>query len=139
MNYALDTNVVFRYLKNELPSVKNVDDALFANHKLIVPKIVDYEVCRGFKLMHTPSQRKEQVYKLLTQRCPVAEMDTNVWERATDVYKELYRKGFTVGELDILIAAFCLSRDLILVTNNTKDFVNIDGLIIVDWTQPKSM
>jgi len=52
------------------------------------------------------------------------------------VYKELYHKGFTVGELDILIAAFCLIHDLTLVTNNTKDFENINGLIIVDWTQP---
>ena len=97
MKYALDTNVIFRYLKNELHSVKNVDDALATNHKLFVPKIVDYEVRRGFKLMRTPSQRKEQVYKLLTQRCPVVEMDTNVWEQATYVYRDLYRKGFTVG------------------------------------------
>jgi hypothetical protein len=26
-----------------------------------------------------------------------------------------------------------------LDTNNTKDFENIDGLIIIDWTQPKYM
>ena len=135
MKYALDTNVVFRYLKNESPSVQNVDDALAENHKLYIPKIVDYEVRRGFKLMCQPSHRKELVYKLLTQRCPVIEMDTIVWERATNVYKELYRKGFTVGELDILIAAFCLTNDLALVTNNVKDFTNIDGLEIVDWTQ----
>jgi len=135
MKYALDTNIVFRYLKNESPSVQNIYNALARNHNLNIPKIVDYEVRRGFKLMRQPSHRKELVYKLLTQRCPVIEMDIFVWERALDVYKELYRKGFTVGELDILIAAFCLAYDLTLVTNNTKDFENIDGLVIVDWTQ----
>jgi len=135
MKYALDTNIVFRYMKNELPLVQNVDDALAVNHKLYIPKMVDYEVRRGFKLMHQPSHRKELVYELLIQRCPVVEIDTIVWERAADVYKELYRKGFTVGELDILIAAICLTNDLILVTNNTKDFENIDGLVIIDWTQ----
>ena len=135
MKYALDTNIVFRYLKNESPSVQNIDNALARNHNLNIPKIVDYEVRRGFKLMRQPSHRKELVYKLLTQRCPVIEMDIFVWERALDVYKELYHKGFTVGELDILIAAFCLAHDLTLVTNNTKDFENIDGLVIVDWTQ----
>ena len=136
MKYALDTNVVFRYLKNEPPSVQTINNALAESHKLYIPKIVDYEVRRGFKLMRQPSHRKELVYKLLTQRCPVVEMDIAVWEQALDVYKELYRKGFTVGELDILIAAFCLAHDLILVTNNTKDFENIERLIIVDWTQP---
>ena len=135
MKYALDTNIVFRYLKNELPSVQNVDNALAVNHRLYIPKMVDYEVRRGFKLMRQPAHRKELVYTLLAQRCPVVEIDTNVWERAMDVYKELYRKGFTVGELDILIAAFCLTNDLILVTNNTKDFENVEKLLIVDWTR----
>jgi len=136
MKYALDTNIVFRYLKNESPSVQSIDSVLAGNHKLYIPKIVDYEVRRGFKLMRQPSPRKELVYRLLTQRCPIIEMDIIVWERAIDVYKELYRKGFTVGELDILIAALCLVHDLILVTNNTKDFENIDSLTTVDWTQP---
>jgi len=135
MRYALDTNVVFRYLKNELSSVKNVDGALAAKHKLYIPQIVDYEVRRGFKLMRQPSHRKEQVYKLLIQRCPVVEMDAIVWEQAIDVYKELYRKGFTVGELDILIAAVCLAHNLALVTNNIKDFENVNGLTLMDWTQ----
>jgi len=135
MKYALDTNVVFRYLKNELPTVINVDNALAANHKLYIPKMVDYEVRRGFKLMRQPSHRKELVYKLLTQRCLVLEMDSIIWERAIDIYKELYRKGFTVGELDILIAAVCVTYDLVLVTNNAKDFENIDGLTHMDWTK----
>ena len=137
MKYALDTNVIFRYLKNESPSVKNIDLALSGNHKLYIPKMVDYEVRRGFELMRRPSHRKEQVYKLLTQRCPVIEVDAIIWERAIDVYKDLYGKSFTVGELDILIAAFCLAHDCALVTNNIKDFENIDGLIVLDWTQPK--
>jgi len=135
MKCALDTNVVFRYLKNESPSVQSVNDALARGHKLYIPQIVDYEVRRGFKLMRQPSPRKELVYKLLAQRCPIIEMDTSTWERATDVYKELYRKGFTVGELDILIAAFCLAHNLTLVTNNIKDFENIDGLVVVDWAR----
>ena len=136
MKYTLDTNVIIRYLRNELSSVENVDNALAKGYKLFISKIVDYEVCRGFKLMHQPSHRKEQVYKLLTLRCPVIGIDTIVWERAMDVYKELYHKGFTVGEFDILIAAFCLVHDCVLVTNNTKDFTNINGLAFVDWTQP---
>ena len=136
MKYALDTNVVFRYLKNELTSVQSIDGSLAVKRKLYIPQIVDYEVRRGFKLMRQPSHRKELAYKLLTQRCPVIEINIIVWERAIDVYKELYRKGFTVGELDILIAAFCLVYDLALVTNNIKDFENIGGLIIEDWTQP---
>jgi len=136
MQYALDTNIIFRYLRNESPTVRNINDALAKNHKLYIPKMVDYEVRRGFKLMRQPSHRKELVYNLLLQRCCVVEVEPVVWEHAIDIYKNLYCKGFTVGELDVLIAALCLAHNLTIVTNNAKDFENIDGLLIVDWTQP---
>ncbi len=53
--------------------------------------------------------------------------------RAEKVYAELYQKHLTTGELDILIAAFCLENNCTLVTNNTKHFRDIDGLMIEDW------
>ena len=33
-----------------------------------------------------------------------------------------------------LIAAHALSKDLILVTNNTREFCRVDGLKLEDWT-----
>ena len=45
----------------------------------------------------------------------------------------LYRSGFTVGQLDIEIAASAVVNDMILVTNNTKDFRNIPGIELEDW------
>jgi len=135
MKYALDTNVVLRYLRNDMHAVKNINNALANKHQLYIPKIVDYEVRRGFKLMRQPSPRKEEVYELLIQRCPVVEINNIVWECAMDVYKDLYNKSFTVGELDILIAAFYLVHECALVTNNTKDFVNIERFMLFDWTQ----
>jgi len=72
---------------------------------------------------------------MFLQNCKIVEMDAPSWKHAEEIYENLYRKGFTVGELDILIAAYCLTYNCSIVTNNTKDFENIDGLIIVDWTQ----
>ena len=61
-------------------------------------------------------------------------MDTYSWARAEPVYADLYRKGLTVGEMDILIAAFCLENNFTLVTNNVRHFEVIGGLKIEDWT-----
>ena len=63
-------------------------------------------------------------------------MDADIWGYAITIYADLYQKRFTVGEIDILIAAMCILNDYILVTNNTNDFKNVDGLKLVDWTQP---
>ena len=46
----------------------------------------------------------------------------------------LERKGQVIGPNDMLIAAVALSRNAVLVTNNTREFSRIDGLKLEDWT-----
>ena len=46
----------------------------------------------------------------------------------------LERKGQVIGSNDMLIAAVALSRNAVLVTNNTREFSRIDGLKLDDWT-----
>jgi len=40
-----------------------------------------------------------------------------------------------VGDADLLIAAFCLVDEYILVTNNTRDFEKFTSLQLLDWTK----
>jgi len=132
MIYALDTNIIIHYLHNETNVHRNFDVAVEQNCRIIIPKIVDYEMRRGFSTK--PKPKKEKSYKILTEICIVTKMTDVSWEMAVRVYADLYRKRFTVGEMDILIASFCLANDCTLVTNNTSDFKNIDKLRLVDWT-----
>lgn len=48
----------------------------------------------------------------------------------------LKRNGNLIGPIDMLLAAQAVSKGLILVTNNTKEFERVEGLKIEDWTQP---
>jgi tRNA(fMet)-specific endonuclease VapC len=132
MVYALDTNIIIHYLRNDANVQHNFKNAVMQGASVVVPKLVDYELRRGFRIASAP--KKEAAYKILTEHCTVAEMDVDSWERAIKVYVGLYKKRLTVGEIDILIAAFCLENGCTLVTNNTADFENIDGLKLVDWT-----
>jgi len=68
-----------------------------------------------------------------TGQCEIVDMGENIWALAMQIYVALYRKGFTVGEVDILIGAFCLQHGCPFVTANTKDFMNIDGLQLQNW------
>ncbi len=45
--------------------------------------------------------------------------------------------GKPVGPMDMLIAAQAKSRDLILVTNNEREFRRVEGLRIENWTQAR--
>ena len=135
MVYVLDTNIIIHYLRNE-PNVRlNFRNAVTGNYDIIIPQIVDYEMSRGFRIF--PAPRKEANYKILLQDCEIADMDVQSWLYAAQVYEDLYRKRFSVGELDILIGAFCIKNGYTLVTNNTDDFKNMNGIKLVDWTKPQ--
>lgn len=43
------------------------------------------------------------------------------------------RFGNIIGSMDMLIGAQALNRELILVTNNEKEFSRIEGLSIENW------
>jgi tRNA(fMet)-specific endonuclease VapC len=62
-----------------------------------------------------------------------AQMGTDVWEKATEIYLDLKRKGMLIGDMDILIAAYCFCGGYTLVTRNTNDFERIDNLKYVNW------
>ena len=134
MTYALDTNIIIKYLRNSVNITQRYNNAINSGYSIAIPKIVDYEIRRGFRIL--PAPKKEAAYQRLIGTpsiCSIVEMDESSWERAEQVYEELYHKGFTVDEMDILIAAICLENNYTLVTNNEKDFKNISGLTLVNW------
>jgi tRNA(fMet)-specific endonuclease VapC len=44
--------------------------------------------------------------------------------------------GTPIGPNDLMIAAIALSRQLTLVTHNTREFSRVAGLLIADWESP---
>ena len=131
MTYALDTNTLIFLLNKDERTAKKRDEAILAGGRFIIPPIVDYEIQRG--LLYNSSPRKERIYFALRKRYGVGVIDSEMWIKSAHIYVELRKKGFTVGDDDIFIAAFCLLNDYILVTRNAKDFENIEGMKHVNW------
>jgi tRNA(fMet)-specific endonuclease VapC len=50
------------------------------------------------------------------------------------VFDELREKKVRVATMDLRIAAIALSRGLILLTRNSRDFDRVPGLATEDWT-----
>ena len=51
-----------------------------------------------------------------------------------DIRANLEKAGTPIGSMDLLIAAHALSLGIPLVTNNTREFMRIPALTIIDWT-----
>jgi tRNA(fMet)-specific endonuclease VapC len=52
---------------------------------------------------------------------------------AAVIRAKLERNGTPIGPYDLLIAGLARSRNMTLVTNNTKEFERIDGLLLENW------
>ncbi|MCL2198759.1 MAG: PIN domain-containing protein [Defluviitaleaceae bacterium] len=131
MRYALDTNTIIHIFLGTETVRNSRDNVIKQGAKLIIPPFVNYEILRGFLCQHAP--KREAIYKKMRDNYAIGEMTTLAWEKAAQIYAELYAKRFSVKDADIIIAAFCIVNGYTLVTNNTADFENIGGLQIVDW------
>ena len=54
-----------------------------------------------------------------------------------DIRLELEKHGERIGPLDLLIAAHGLSRNLVLITNNEKEFKRVNNLKVENWVNSK--
>ena len=109
MKYAFDTNIVIHLLIGTDSVRQNRDRARGEGHSY------------------------ERVYARLLDNCELGEMTLVAWKKAAEIYADLYAKKLTVNDSDIVIAAFCIVNGCTLVTNNTKDFINMDSIKLADW------
>ena len=94
--------------------------------------------CYG-ELMHgvEKSTYREKNYlalSLFLSSITILQFDGIAAEKYGLVRAGLETMGTPIGPMDTLIAAHALSKDLILVTNNTREFCRVDGLKLEDWT-----
>jgi tRNA(fMet)-specific endonuclease VapC len=133
MEYAFDTNTIIHLMRGTRSVWENREKARRSRAQFIIPPFVNYEILRGLIIKH--NVKHEKAYNVICDNCALGEMTVEVWRCAAQIYAELYTKHFTVKDADIVIAAFAIVNNCILVTNNTKDFENIEGLQFVDWAK----
>jgi predicted nucleic acid-binding protein len=130
--YGLDSCIAIAHAKGNETVKRNLDRELAAKTKVFIPPFTYYEVRRG--LVDANATKQLQVFARLLEDCPVGPISQAVFDAAVDIYIGLKATGRLCDDMDILIAAFCKTYNLTLVTNNTRHFETIPGLPLVDWS-----
>lgn len=131
MRYLLDTNICIYALKNRPPEV-------LERLRSIGRSAVAVSVITVLELRHgaSKSQNSEGAHARLDlflgsmRILPFEEEDALAGGR---IRAHLDRQGRPIGDLDSLIAAQALSRELILVTNNLREFERVPDLRTENW------
>lgn len=73
------------------------------------------------------------IIKDFTSRLSVLSWDSKAAEYYGKLRFFLEREGIPIGNMDLMIAAHALSRDIIMVTNNVQHFERVPQLQIENW------
>jgi tRNA(fMet)-specific endonuclease VapC len=131
MKFLLDTNICIYIIKKRPADVinrfKNIDPGDIA-----ISSITLAELQFGVMKSSDPVRNQEALYKFIT---PLEIVDFDYFDTLeygkTRAYLE--SKGTPIGPLDTLIASQALSKGLILVSNNLKEFSRIPDLVMENW------
>jgi len=136
MIYALDTNIISYYLRDEGRVAEHFKREIQENGNIYaISYFCAYEIKRWLNYKPTRITRSYATqFDILFQNVhELADMSSFVWEKAAEVHIALQNRGQLIGDADILIASYCLVNDYTLVTRNTNDFKRINGLQFVNW------
>ena len=141
MKYMLDTNICSYIIKNRPLEVlakfksMNADDCVISS---ITVAELKYWVARNKKLHAQTGNASipkinEQVINNFLYHLLTVDFDTHAADKYAEIRADLEEKGKTIGNMDLMIAAHALSLELILITNNIKEFERVPGLLLENW------
>lgn len=129
MQYLLDANAVIALLNDRKSRVAKRASRVHPG-EVGISSVVAHELFYGAFKSQRASHNVGLLDKLLIE---VIEFDKEDARESGAVRALLARKGTPIGPYDLLIAGQARARNLILVTNNTREFARVDGLKLEDW------
>ncbi len=133
MRYLLDTNICI-YIINRAP------DKVYQRFETLrvgdvgISAITYCELQFGISNSKNPEKNQQALTGFLSP-LEVLDFPSAASQIYGDIRTRLKRAGTPIGNYDLLIAAHALFANLVLVTNNTKEFQRVPGLLLEDWTK----
>jgi len=129
--YLLDTNIFSALLRGEPGSLLN-RIANLAPERLCVSSLVLGELLAGAEKSDRRAATLGAIRDVIADmaHAPFNEDDAAAYAR---IRAALERKGANIGPMDMLIAAQAVSRGLVLVTDNLREFKRVPGLSCENW------
>ena len=129
--YLLDTNICIYIIKKRPINVLNVLESKFREN-IFSSSITIAELEYGIAKSKFPEKNRISLIEFLSI-FQILTFDDSDAVAFGAIKSRLENQGNIIGPMDLLIAAQAISKNLILVTNNTKEFKRIEEINIGNW------
>lgn len=133
MKYMLDTNICIFAIKHR-PDVVIKKILSHEPEELCISAITYAELMHGVEKSMAVG-RNRVALSLFLSPITILDFDGQAAEEYGRIRAALEKKGTPIGLMDMLIASHAKAEGLILVTNNTREFNRVEGLVLEDWAQ----
>ncbi len=131
MKYMLDTNICIYLIKRKPFQVLEKFQAQTLGD-ICVSSITIAELQYGVeKSQH--QQQNQTALNLFLAPLEIVNFDTYAAQHYGQIRTTLERLGTPIGAYDLLIAGHAQSLDIILVSNNTREFARVPNLRVEKW------
>ena len=132
--FLIDTNICIYFIKKKPPEVVAKIKS-YQPYQIKVSAITVAELEYGVSKSKSVEKNRNVLLKFLSsfEILPFDDQDAEIYGR---IRAYLEREGKVIGPLDMQIAAQAVCKDLILVTNNVKEFERVPNLSVENWTSP---
>ena len=131
--YLLDTNICIYIIKNRPQSVKKRLEQVDIGD-VSISVITEAELRYGATKSLYPDRNNEALDRFLLP-FEILPFTSEVVPAYAQIRSKLEVRGTPIGAMDLLIAAHAQTFNATLVTNNTKEFIRIEGLDVENWVE----
>ena len=132
MKFLLDTDTCIYALKQNDRVLAHLLSA--AREDVTVSVITEAELRAGAAKSSSPAKTMRRVENFL-EPLMILDFTSNDAMAYAAVRAKLEKAGTPIGPLDTLIAAQAVARELILISNNAREFRRVPGLAVENWTR----
>ena len=131
MKYLLDTNACVDYLNGRFPRLtKRIQQSVPSD--LAISSVAVTELRYGAE-KSTQRHRNHERLDVFLGDVPCVDFDSSAALVYGRVRAVLERRGMIIGPYDLQIAAHALSLDLVLVSDNVREYRRVEGLKVENW------
>jgi tRNA(fMet)-specific endonuclease VapC len=131
VRYLLDTNICIYIAKRRPPEVAGRFESLRPGE--VGMSMITYgELLLGAEKSQHPQPTKERLRRFV-ELVPVLSLPDESPYHYARIRAELERAGTPIGANDLWISAHALASELILVSNNLREFGRVPGLATENW------
>lgn len=133
MTYMLDTNICIYAMKKKPERVlKRLKEEL--NGGICISSITLAELEYGMRHSSDPARNEQALLRFLVP-LSILPFGAAAASEYGEIRAYLQSQGTPIGPLDMLIAGHAKAENLILVTNNVREFEQVPNLEIENWAE----